>query len=77
MANTDIWQDISKCYGWNWTKLGGEVGCVTRPNRFDFGENPDPGIFNILFNDSSRLRDEAKTIYSMIFQKIVDELLQN
>ena len=22
-------------------KLGGQVGCVTRTNRFDFGEDPD------------------------------------
>ena len=34
--------DISKSYQWIWRKLGGQVGCVARTNRFDFGEDPNP-----------------------------------
>ena len=33
-------QETSKIYGQIWMKLGGKVGCVTRPNCFDFGEDP-------------------------------------
>ena len=40
--------DISKSCGRIQTKLGGQVGCVTRTNRLDFGEDldldPDPHI---------------------------------
>ena len=25
-------------------KLGGQVGCVTRTNLFDFGEDPNPDL---------------------------------
>ena len=35
-------QDISKSCEWIQTKFGGEVGCVTRKNWFDFGEDPKP-----------------------------------
>ena len=34
--------DISKCYRRIWPKLGGHVGCVTRTNQLDFGEDPNP-----------------------------------
>ena len=63
MAKNDIWHNISKDYGCIWTKLGGQVGCVTRRNRFNFGEdpNPDPDTRIIKFlRDSSPLRDGAK-----------------
>ena len=33
-------QDISNSYGWIRTKLHWQVGCVTRPNWLDFGEDP-------------------------------------
>ena len=32
-------QGISKSYGWILTKFGGQVGCVTRMNWLDFGED--------------------------------------
>ena len=35
-------QDIGKSYGRIWTKLGGQLRCVTRTNRLHFGEGPDP-----------------------------------
>ena len=70
-------QDISKCCGRIWTKLGGYVGCVTR--------RIDSILVKIririwiweLFNfksDSSSLRDKAKNdivLYSMIFKKCI------
>ena len=37
-------QDISKHYGRIRTTLGGQVGCVTRINWFDFGEDPNPDM---------------------------------
>ena len=45
-AKNDIQHDISKSCGRIWMKLGEQVGCVTRTNRFDFGEdlNPDPDM---------------------------------
>ena len=39
-------------------KLGGHVGCVTRKNSFNFDADPD----QIIFCDSSPLRDRAKLI---------------
>ena len=45
-------------------KCGGHVGCVTRKNGFNFGEDPnlDPDtiIFFILLRDFSSLRNVAK-----------------
>ena len=42
-------------------KLGGQVGCVTRVNRFDFGEVPDVDLDTRIFlSDSSPLRDRDK-----------------
>ena len=43
-------QDISKSSGWIQMKFGGQVGCVTRPNWLDFGEEPDPAtkIFKVI-----------------------------
>ena len=29
-------------------KLGGQVGCVARTNRFDFGEDPNPDLNTIV-----------------------------
>ena len=53
----------------------GQVGCVTRTNRLDFGEDPDPDkTTKIYLSDSSPLRDRAKNdtvLYSMIFQKCI------
>ena len=46
----DIWKSCGRIR----TKLGGQVGCVTRKNCFDFGEdlNPDPDqrIFKVLLH---------------------------
>ena len=69
--------NISKSYGWIWTKLGGQVGCGTKANRFDFGGDLIC-IFNFL-SDSSLLRDEAKTIcrYSVISQTVMDGFRRN
>ena len=48
------------------------VGCVTRKNLFNFGEDPnlelDPIIF---FNDSSPLRERAKLMYSTISRNAI------
>ena len=56
-------------------KFCGQVGCVTRTNRLDFGKNPDPDPTARFLSDSSPLRDRAKNdIYSMISQKVVDGL---
>ena len=35
-------RDISKSCERIRTILGGQVGCVTRMNRLDFGEDPNP-----------------------------------
>ena len=35
-------QDSSKSCAWNQMIFTGQVGCVTRTNCFDFGEDPDP-----------------------------------
>ena len=43
-------QDISKSCGWIRTKLGGQVEFVTRTSRFDFGEDPDPRIFQVILH---------------------------
>ena len=37
-------QGISRSYGRIWTKLGGQVGCGTRPNCLDFGEDLDADL---------------------------------
>ena len=43
-------QDISKSYERIQTKLGGDVGCVTRKNCFNFGEDPNPHPDPIIFS---------------------------
>ena len=50
-------------------KLGGQVGCVTRKNQLDFGEDPNLIIFE---SDFSPLRERAKLIVkqSTISQKV-------
>ena len=57
-------QDISKSCGWISTKLGGQVGCVTRTNLIYVGEDPDTNPYTIIFlhlpSHSSPLRDVAK-----------------
>ena len=53
------------------TKFGGQVGCVTRMDRFDFEEDPDPDL-RIFRSDFSPLSDRAKNdMYSMISQKVM------
>ena len=42
-------------------KLGGHVGCVTRMNKFNVGEDSHPDLDMRIFpSDSSTLRDGAK-----------------
>ena len=60
-------QDISKSCRRIWTQFGGQVGCVTRMNCLDFGEDQDPDldptltIFRVI---------GQKTIYNTRFQKV-------
>ena len=44
-------QDISNGYGWTQTKLGGQVGRVTRMKYLDFGEDPDSRISKMIFHN--------------------------
>ena len=69
-------QDISKSYGQIQMKLGGQVGCVTRTNLFDFAEDldKDPRISKLILH---HWVIGPKTIYSTIFQKVRGELWQN
>ena len=55
-------QDISKSCGRIQTKLGGQVGCLTMMNQFNFGEDPDPDsrLFFYFSSDSSPSRGQAK-----------------
>ena len=36
--------DVSVSCGRIWTKLGGQVRCVTRRNCFNLGEDPNPDL---------------------------------
>ena len=36
--------DTPKSFGWIQPKLGGEIGCVTMTNLFNFGEDQDPDV---------------------------------
>ena len=68
-------QDIAKSYGRIWTKLCGQVGCVTRMNLVDSSEDPDPDldpdrrVFLKWFFIIERYRQK------IIFQKVVDGLV--
>ena len=42
-------QDVSKRYRLIRKKLDGQVGCVARMNRLDFGEDPIPDPTTIIF----------------------------
>ena len=56
-----------------WMKFGGQVRCVTRPNRFDFDEDlvqdPTTRIFKVILH---HCEIGPKIIYSTISQKVVD-----
>jgi len=75
-------QDNSTGCGRIRTKLGGQVGCVTRKNvfDFDFDEDPHPDLDQIkkfeCTSDSSPFRDGAKNVARHDFrkQKCVDGL---
>ena len=43
-AKNNIEHDISKSCVRIRMKLGGQVGCVTKMNCFDFGEDPNPDL---------------------------------
>ena len=68
-----VLHNVSRGWGWIPTKLGGQVGCATRTNWFDFAENlnphPDPRNFQVILH---HWEIRTKTIETTMSQKVTD-----